>query len=326
MTAQDSSAMPLVRIGMIGTDNLHAYAFASFINGWAEQEPIPVRLPSGVQVPGMYSWATLLRRMAAGLSAERPVSGARVTSIWSADRREAELIARGCGISTVCEEPADACEDVDAVMVLSERPESHLLFARPALERGLPTYVDKPLAESVAVGREIFALADRHRAKCFTGSAVRWSRELRAERDFISSQHGDVRGVHVSCPRDVEFYGIHAVEMINLFLGCEVASVQAMGCADREVVLLSYRNGASALFENLKFMRSPILSVTAYGETWTRRIVPEDGQACMLALVKEFVAFAQGGQAPVGAEESLRLIGIVAAARESLRSGQRVHL
>lgn len=316
----------LVRVGVIGTDNFHAYSFSAFMNGWDEREPIPARVPDGRLALSMYSWGALLRGLEDDASADVPVSGARVTALWSADEREGELLGRACGIERVCAKPEEACEDVDAVMVLSESPETHLPYARFALERGLPTYVDKPLAPDLETGREIFTLADRYGGRCFTGSAVRWSRQLLTVRDYVAARWGDIRAVHVSCPSRLELYGIHAVEMINLFLGSDVESVHTVAGKDREVVLLSYRDGRSAVFENLSFLRYPHLAVTLYGDTWEHRVTLDDGQECLLALVRKFVEFAQGGDLPVHPNESLKLIEIVTAAKQSHQTGHKTTL
>lgn len=313
-----------VRIGIIGTDNTHAYQVAAFVNGWAEDEPIPARLPNGVPVPDMYLWATLLRRLENDPTADVPIGGARVTSLWSADSGDAERLARAAGIERVCERPEQVCEDVDAVMVLSEDPSTHLPYATPALEKGLPTYVDKPLAETVEVGRELFALAERHGTPCYTGSAIRWSTEFRAARDQVLERYGRPKAIYVPCPLGVDLYGIHAVEMVNLFLGNDVASVRAMAGHDRQVVLLDYADGTTAVFEHLNFLRWPTYSTTLYGEAWEHRVVLQEVSATMLAFVRAFVDFARGGPVPVPPAESLRLIELVDAAREALRTGRPV--
>lgn len=313
-------------IGIIGTDNTHAHTYAAFINGWSEEEPAPTRLPNGASVPEMHLWAMLLRQLEGDPVAQVPVPGARVTAVWSADRWDAERIARACGIDRVCGRPDEACEDVDAVMVLTERPESHLPYARLALERGRRTYIDKPLAESLDAAREIFAIADRLGVPCFTGSVARWSPELLAGRDYVLGRFGRPRALYVSCPLDLELYGIHCVEMVNLFLGSDVTSVEAIQGADRQVVLLQYRNGASAVFEHLKFLRSPSYSITVYGETWQHRIPLDEPYIPLLEFARSFVDFARGGPAPVSPEETLQLIAILAAAQQSLSDGVSVNL
>lgn len=312
--------MRVVRVGVVGSDNTHAFPLCAFLNGWSEGVPVPVRLPDGRAVPNFSLWGSLLRRLEAGGSAGVPVGGARVSAVWSADRREAELLAGACGIDRVCESPEQACVDVDAVMVLSEDPGTHLGYARPALEQGLPTFIDKPLAESVGVGREICRLAERHGARWFTGSALRWSPELDTVRGEVG-RLGGVRAVHIQIPGEVELYGIHAVEVANLFLGCDVVSVRAMSGPGRQVVLLEYRDGRSAVFENLSFLRWPVYTVGLYGDTWHRGVELEPPSS-LLALVQKFVDFARGAPTPVAPEESIRLLEIATTATQALKENK----
>lgn len=314
-----------LRIGIIGTDNTHAYPFTAFLNGWAADEPIPVALPNGTPVADMYLWATYLRQQVES-GADLPVPGARVTSLWSADLREAELIGRACGVPNLCETPESVCADVDAVMVLSERPETHLPYASFALERGLPTFVDKPLAESADAGRKIFELAERHGAACYTGSGLRWTPELLAAREHVRAHLGEVRAVHVPCPLELELYGIHAVEMVNLFMGHDVARVRAIGGQGRQVVLLEYADGRTAVFDHLDFVTWPSYSALLFGQRWEHRVVLDGVGPSLASVVRTFVDVARGAPAPVTAAESLRLNEIVAAAREALRSGEVVSI
>lgn len=315
-----------VRVGIIGTDNSHAYTYAAFINGWDDAEPVPTRLSNGASAADMYLWAMLLRRLEQDPDGGVPIEGARVTSIWSSDRRDAERIGRACGIAEICDDVESVCDGVDAVMVLSERPETHLRYAASALERGLSTYVDKPLAESPDAGREIFALAERYGARCFTGSSLRWAPEFLSIRESLCSRAGGIRAISVHCPLGLELYGIHAVEIVNLFMGSDVRYVEAVGTGDRQVVLLEYFDGASAVLENLNFVRWPRYSATVYGDSWRHHVTVDDPAPAALAFVRRFIEFVKGGPVPVPASESLRMIDIVTAAQKSLRLRSRVEL
>ena len=313
-----------IRMGIVGTDNTHAYQFAAFINGWSEKEPVPARLPNGVTIPSMHLWALLLRRFEFDPLVDVPVSGARVTSIWSQDFADGERVARACNIERICRTPEAACENVDAVMVLSEDPSTHLSYAQPALERGLPTFVDKPFARNVDEALAIFDLAARFGARCFTASALRWCAQFETARDYARSHLGPIKSVYVPCPGSLDLYGIHSVEIANFFLGSDVHAVQTIGVRDRQVTLLEYRDSTSALLEHLNFIRWPIYSATLFGSGWEHRANVDMPSESILALVQEIVAFARGGCAPVPEAEAVRFIEIVAAARESLQSGRRI--
>ncbi|GHE98775.1 dehydrogenase [Amycolatopsis deserti] len=312
------------RIGVIGTDNSHAYAYSAFLNGWADSEPVPTRLPDGTSVPDMYLWAALHGRLRNAARSPVPAGDARVTAIWSDDRRDAERVARACGIDRVCASPREACEDVDAVMVLSKEPSTHLEYARLSLQQGLPTYVDKPLAESFEAGRSIFELAADHGAPCYTGSSLRWSPELLTVRDAVRRRPGPPRTVSIQCPLSIELYGIHGVEMANMFLGSAVDSVQSLTASGRQITVLEYPDGSSALIENLEYLAWPTYSVLVGGETWHEGTTFHDPSGTSYEFVRRFVQFVHDRVPPVSARESLSLIRIVDAILASHETGRRV--
>src|SRR5689334_18168979 len=49
----------------------------------------------------------------------------------------------------IVEKPADLIKRVDAIMIESQQGSRHLERARPFLEAGIPTFVDKPFANSL---------------------------------------------------------------------------------------------------------------------------------------------------------------------------------
>lgn len=310
-----------LRIGVVGTDNTHAFPFTAFLNGWAGDVAVPTHLPNGRPVPGFALWAKLLQMLERDADAATPIPHARVTAIWSADPAEATLLSRACDIARVCNSPAEATEDVDAVLVLSEDPQQHVAHARPALERGLPTFVDKPVAHSVATATALFELAEKYAAPCFTASALRWAPELLAVRD----RHDQVVAVDMAVPGTVELYGIHAVEVISLFLGNDVATVSAVDGGHRQAVMFGYRDGRTGLLQQLSFLAAPIYATTVYGDAWSRRIELDPPQS-HLALVRRFVEFARTGQPPIEASESIHLLRLAIAAREALATRSTISI
>lgn len=312
--------MSILRIGVIGTENLHGFAYSAYINGWAPDIPVPARLPDGSFNPSIYAWATYVGAQ----RSENAITDARVTAVWSADPAAALLLAKGCGVEQVCSRPEEVSDEVDAVMVLSE-PDAHSVHARPALERGLPVYVDKPFAFDLQSAREMVNIASQSGSGILSASAVRWSADLLTEREIVR-QRGDLTAVHVTTARDLDRYGMHAIEMIDLFLGAEVEKVQAIGGSSRQVALLTFVDGRTASFECLPFLQAPILALTAYGSRWSRQVQVSDGQQSQFELVRHFIDFARGAPAEVTTFDSLQLVGILAAARQALMSGETVRV
>lgn len=81
----------------------------------------------------------------------------RIATIYS---RSASVWDAIPGVRYVSDpEPIWADDDIDLVVVTTPSPETHVAFARTALERGKNVLVEKPFAPTSAEARELFALA-----------------------------------------------------------------------------------------------------------------------------------------------------------------------
>src|SRR5262249_54090969 len=95
------------------------------------------------------------------------VKGFQIARVWDEDRRSAEVFARVFhGRPEVCESFEEVSDDVDLVFIADCNGDGsdHLKLATPGLKKGVPTFVDKPLANSLADAKKIQALARKHRA------------------------------------------------------------------------------------------------------------------------------------------------------------------
>ena len=312
------------RIGIVGTDNGHAHLYAAFLNGWSSHEPIPTNSADGQTRPYMHLWAAALRELEGDPQAPLPIRDARVTRIWDADSSDAELIARACSIPQVCAEPQDACEDVDAVLVLSGDPGTHLAYAMPALRAGLTTYIDKPLAPDMDTALEIFALADRHGARCFTGSTLHFATEFQSARDVAPERIGPLEAVYASCPYQFEYSSVHAIEMANVLLGYDVGAVRGIKGKNRETLYLEFASGQTAVVEAIHVLPPQSYEVVLYGYRGHTAVELRDFAGIFARFLRSFVATAKGRAPPISATDSLRQMAVVFAAQRSLETGQRV--
>lgn len=306
----------MLRIGIIGTDNTHAHQAAGFLNGWRRDVPIPSEWKHG-PLPAMHLWAATLRELENRAGSGVPSPAARVTRIWGADPGEAEVIARGCDIPTVCERPEDVVDDVDGVLVLSEDPATHWPYARPALAAGLPCFIDKPLAGSMADVRAIASTAADHGAPWFGGSALRFSPELHHARDEIAaSGHTHVL---IQSGGGPELYGPHVIEVANLLMGREIRAVRAQPAPNRAAFLLEYDDGRSALLDLIDANVLPALLVVATGNGEATRVEVRRVYEAMRAMVGAFAEMCRTRVPPVAPEESLALIELQFRLLDALR-------
>ncbi len=151
----------------------------------------------------------------------------------------------------------------------------HAEHARKALGRGLPVFMEKPLATTSQAGAELVALAERSGAPLQIGFVLRFDTQYALVHDEIhSGRFGDLISLRVkrNCSRSwFDIYGdrahsvyetvIHDIDAMLWFTGSPVESVYAL---DRNVsgrtypeacfALLRFANGATGIVETSWFI------------------------------------------------------------------------
>lgn len=160
-----------------------------------------------------------------------PFSGvARVVSIWGEDKDQTREKAKCLSIKKVCESPEQALENVDLAMVIGRFGDSHMLPTKLALERGIPTFVDKPFTSSFAEARELVALAERSGTPLLSCSPLRFCSEVK-RLIALRKEKAKLNHLLISGPANcielgddsrfgsIFFFGIHVVEILHEILG-----------------------------------------------------------------------------------------------------------
>src|SRR5438270_6736312 len=78
----------------------------------------------------------------------------------------------------VADRPEEMLGKIDGVLIEAVDGSVHLERARPFLQAGVPTFVDKPFATSLAAARELAHLAASHGAPLFSSSSLRYAPEV----------------------------------------------------------------------------------------------------------------------------------------------------
>ncbi|MEW1951986.1 Gfo/Idh/MocA family oxidoreductase [Terrabacter sp. NPDC080008] len=151
--------------------------------------------------------------------AHRPGEGSRVTVVCdSAERGRADAAERIEGVRLVdgLDEllGPDVRAEFDAVLVLTP-DHVHAEHAVRTLEAGIPTFVEKPLATTLADADRILEAAHRTRTRLYVGHNMRHMPVVRAMRDVIQAGTiGEVKAVwcrhFVSAGGDYYFKDWHA--------------------------------------------------------------------------------------------------------------------
>lgn len=130
----------------------------------------------------------------------RAADGVEVVAIADLDTALAERVARAFGIPRTyasADELVAGEPGLDAVVVVT-RKDDHAAACLPALRRGIPTLVEKPLAASVEDGREMVATAERAGALFMVGYMKRFDPAVgELQRQLHGGALGELRYVHL---------------------------------------------------------------------------------------------------------------------------------
>jgi len=216
-------------------------------------------------------------------------------------------------------------DEVDGVLVLSVNGYKHLAHAEAPLRRGLPTYIDKPLACSVAEAHALLQLARETDAPCYSASSLRFAREIKAMDpdtlgDFAAIDAYGPGELHPLMP-GVFFYGVHTVEMVDAIWGPGVAAVSAQHTEPRDILQLRYHDGRHA---TLRLERNGCydFGATVHG-TKDIACFRVDFSSVYDRLVEAMTRFFDEGVAPVKLEDIVENVAVMAAANQSIAQGGR---
>lgn len=281
----------MIRIGIVGSDNSHALAFARLAN------------------------------------VDRALGDrCRVVGIWGADPQKTAEVAQEGAIPVIVAKPADLLDQIDLAVVVDRHGELHAEHALPFLERGLPTFVDKPFAISLADCQRMLDTAKQHGAVLTSFSALRFAPETEALTAELS-RVGSVRAAQFAGPCDFAseyggpfFYATHVIELALRLVGNDVAAVSATRNGPSVLTVLTFGSGAIASLALLGDAAYHFYATLFGTEGMTSREV-RGGAATYARTIEQIVRMAETGRAPLEPAQLLQPIRIVHAIVESLDQG-----
>lgn len=306
------SAPPrVVRLGIIGLDTSHVTAFTRILHEDAAPDE------------GQSSHAVQVRVVAAypGGSQDFPLSRNRVAGYTDQ--------VRAMGV-TIVPTIAELLAQVDGVLIESVDGNQHLAQAREVFPAGLPVFIDKPLAASLADAVAIYQLGREAGVPWFSCSSARFSpgyRDLRGD-PATAERLGEILGCDVYSQTksvrnhpDLFWYGVHGVDLLYAIMGRGCVSVSAIQTRFTESVRGVWRDGKVGVYRSIRENTGKVaVGVTVFGEGDILHVnQPYDYPS----LCGQLATFFTTGRPPVSPEESLEVIAFLAAAEASLRENGR---
>lgn len=256
----------------------------------------------------------------------------RVTAIWGQETQRTQEVAQEGQIETIVANPLDLVDLVDAAIVVDRHGDLHREHALPFLEKGLPVYVDKPFAVSLADCREMLNVAESSGSLISSFSPLRVAPSTIGLSEKISTI-GDIKVAHFAGPCDFEsqyagpfFYATHVIEIATKLLNDEVDSLRATRSGKNVNVQLTWQKGTLTSFSYLGDAAYHF-HASLFG---TEGMVSSEivgGYSSYAEVLKAFLLMIETGTKPLGNQELLHPIAVVHAIQKSLASdGRVVHL
>ncbi len=208
-------SMSAMNLGVLGMSpgNGHPYSWSAICNGYdknfMDECPFPV-IPAYLYKQSYPSDF---------------IDNARVTHIWTQDRKISEHVARASRIDNVVDDYRDMIGKVDGVLLARDDAENHLEMSRDFLDAGVIIYIDKPLAFDVRTAQEIFS-HEKFEGQIFSCSALYYARELEAALETID-EIGAITYIEAHTIKKWSTYAAHIIDPVLRIVGDEQKIVDA---------------------------------------------------------------------------------------------------
>jgi len=268
-------------------------------------------------------------RQIAKLVNVRHMANFRVTHLWGEQAEWARDTALRGSIPEIVEDWRELSGKVDAVMVAHRDATLHAEPAGYFLQRGMPVFVDKPLAGNLATAEGLFDLAQASGARLLTAGILTeqksfqdFAREVRAAgtlKDFEGRGHADVESPY----HGIFFYGFHHVDAAVELLGIHAETASLLRSEDGAVGAVTFSHGRTATFHFFAAKKAPFHWRVRTDEGDFRAAHTNDEQM-LLGCARLIEGMLTGVEPSISRERMLAPIAILEALRNSLEAGRPV--
>jgi len=289
-----------LKLGIIGLSegNGHPYSWSAIFNGYDPEAmkncPFPV-------IPEYLSRQKF---------PDDAISGAVVTHVWTQETEISRDIAAASLVENVVDDYTEMIGRVDAILLARDDAEHHFKMAAPFLAAGMPIYIDKPLATSVAEAEKIFS-ARRYNGQIFTCSALAYADEFRPSAESLA-ELGPLRQISASVMKDWGKYGVHVIEPVLKIVGEQgrIERVEARHADGVRTVRVRWASGLEAVFAAGGHDPGPP-RITLTGESAQRQLIFSDTYAAFKNALQTFVSIVRRQEPPVDREFVMRVVRII---------------
>ena len=301
----------MVKIGIIGVSdgNGHPYSFSAIINGYNK---------TAMKDSG---WIGILEYLNLKDESDFLINKAKITHIWTQSVEESSKIANSTYIENICDNYEDMIGKVDAVIIARDDYETHFMYSKPFLEKGIKVFIDKPL--SLNIEELKFFLPYLENNMLMSCSGLRYAKEL----DYIRSNITDfsniklIRGTVIN---SWEKYGIHILDGIFNIIEFNVKSVLAISGKYMSVVLKNYDESLIQIDSLGNTIKTFQFDFWSENQRFTAEV--EDNFTAFKRTLYYFIKMVEHGKSDINSNLTINLMKVLIAARISENEKKEVFL
>jgi predicted dehydrogenase len=261
---------------------------------------------------------------------EKKFPGAEVRYVWGETEEFAKVAMEKGSIPNMVKDPKEMLGKIDALIVDHRHAKHHLEAARPFVESGIPTFIDKPFCYRLAEGKEFLAMAREKGTPVTSFSSIAQS-EATFDLKKQVQEMGEINNVVRYGPADLDspyggifFYGVHLVQPMMFIFGEDVEKVKVTRNGSKGSANLLFKNG---LFATLVFK--------SLSSGWDTFVETKNGIKELRSTVKEpdpgksyadMVEMFRTGKEPRSHESILKCVAVLEAMEESAENEKWVEV
>lgn len=263
--------MKNIKLGIIGMSpgNGHPYSWSAIFNGY---DP---KYMQNCPFPVIYEYLSKQK------FPQDTIKNAKVTHIWTQDKKLSNHIASASKIENVVINYEDLIGKVDAILLARDDYQTHYRFSKPFIQAGMPIYIDKPLSVKKSIAQKIYA-SQKYAGQVFTCSAIGFAKEFELNKNDLSDL-GEIGYVESMISKDWEKYGIHIIEptlkilLTNniLSLSNKIKQAKVSKNQAQRIVTLVWDNNLITSFCTLGNLTTPI-KINIFGTNKSKELIFQD--------------------------------------------------
>lgn len=261
---------------------------------------------------------------------DKKFPGAEIRYVWGETEEFAKKAMEKGKIPNMVKDPKEMLGKIDALIVDHRHPKYHLEAARPFVESGIPTFIDKPFCYRVSEGKEFLAMAREKGTPVTSFSSIAQSAGTFDMKDQLKDL-SEINNVVRYGPADLDspyggifFYGVHLVQPLMFIFGDDVEKVKVTRNGGKGSASLLFKNGlfATLIFKNLSYGWDTFLETKEGVKPLKSRVDEPDPGKNYVDMVEMF----RTGKEPCSHESILKCIAVLEALEESSKNENWVNV